>query len=359
MRKAKIVIGSLLPCLIIMFSSPAKAQSTNLKNEEIKVNYVALPSHPVLDESMRTYSIAIQCSQLVEQAYASDLIKDRIVLHGFEKVNERGFLTIEIKINDIIIDNVEYEKSEEVEKDEDGNVISRKYYFTPIISYESSVSYQIIDPREKPLAYYMNDDYEYETSSRYESKKKAEAFVSNNLNELKNSFYEELIDTLIRSISYKINGLYGYVPIKTTANLAVLSSKKHPEYEDHQSNYRQIATYFKEMKYNLPTDGIFNKVKPVIAYYESLIPKYADPKKSREKKMRYASYYNIAQLYYYLDMPDKTIEYANKLIENGTNKSKGKRLIDKANVLKKRFKTNGLSSRHFEVITTDITSEKG
>ncbi|WP_036155364.1 hypothetical protein [Maribacter forsetii] len=346
----------LIIAVLILISYSLKAQNANLKTETIHVNYVKLPSTPILDKSLQTYSIDIRCSDLVEKAYSTNALKDDIVLQGFEKINDNGSVQIQIQINDVIIEKVEFAKTEEIEKNDEGKVISSKSFYTPIITYKTSAAYKIIDLKGESKLFNLSEGEKLNTSLKYSTLAKAEDYVSNNLTELKNRFYKEIVDLIKSRVSYKINDLYGYKPISTNVDMEVIGAKKHPEFQGHQKNYLKIKELFKTMKYNLPVDVILGETKPVIEYYKSLINKYTDPKKAKEKKIRYASYYNIAQLYYYLDLPDESIVYANSLIENGVSKGKGKRLVEKATELKARLNANKINSRHFEVFTTDITT---
>ncbi|MBQ0740922.1 hypothetical protein J9332_42275, partial [Aquimarina celericrescens] len=50
-------------------------------------------------------------------------------------------------------------------------------------------------------------------------------------------------------------------------------------------------------------------------------------------------------------------EYANKLIENDYDKGDGKRIITSADKLINLFEVNKTNSRHFEVITEDVSNE--
>lgn len=65
------------------------------------------------------------------------------------------------------------------------------------------------------------------------------------------------------------------------------------------------------MKYDEPTDEIAKEVEPIIAYFNDVVPRF-EGNKRKLRKVRYASYYNIAKIYYYLDMPEKVKKYARK-----------------------------------------------
>ena len=72
-----------------------------------------------------------------------------------------------------------------------------------------------------------------------------------------------------------------------------------------------------------------NELTPIETYLLDVLSKYPDDKKPH-KKMRYATYYNLAQLYLIFDMPEKAIEMGDKY--NRQNKMSK---ISKQNVQKK------------------------
>ena len=66
-------------------------------------------------------------------------------------------------------------------------------------------------------------------------------------------------------------------------------------------------------------------------------------------KMRYASYYNLAKIYYYLDDLDQAIYYYQKVIENDYHEGQSKRNIKAIEKLKDLFSVNQVTSRHFPI----------
>ncbi len=63
--------------------------------------------------------------------------------------------------------------------------------------------------------------------------------------------------------------------------------------------------------------------------------------------MRYASYYNKAKLYLYLDDPDAAIQEAEGLIKNDYDVKDGKKIIETAKKLKELFNKKKVNTRHF------------
>ena len=67
--------------------------------------------------------------------------------------------------------------------------------------------------------------------------------------------------------------------------------------------------------------------------------------------MRYAAYYALGKISYWLDEPDKTIKYGELLIANKFDEKDGKELIQWANDLKKELAKNNLTTRYFVIDT--------
>jgi hypothetical protein len=343
---------------LFAFSIFINAQSTDLDRETFYVSYVRLPTNPVEDESLRTYSIQINSSPMAESAYPSKLLHENITLEGFEKINKNGTIDILLQINDVIITGIKYYESEEVKKDKEGNVISSQKYFKPIIDYKTTASYYIKDQNGARVEYPISDKDQFK-GYKYKTKKEAEKYVSTNLKSLKLGFLKSFIASIPSSINYTINNQFGYDTQKQVGvNLWILDSKKHPEFEGHKKALKQIQDVFATTKYNEPITGLKEKLDPVITYFESVIPKYTDAKKNKHKKMRYASYYNLAKIYYYIDMPDETIKYANMLVENNYDKEDGRQMAELATSLNEKFIVNKTKTRHFEVITTDVSFDE-
>ena len=71
--------------------------------------------------------------------------------------------------------------------------------------------------------------------------------------------------------------------------------------------------------------------------------------KKPHKKMRYATYYNLAQLYLIFDMPEKAIEMGDKIIANDYDTRDGKKFKEEAEKLIHLMNINHTKTRHFSV----------
>ena len=191
------------------------------------------------------------------------------------------------------------------------------------------------------------------TSSEFSSRNSANQHYNDNRYKLRNDEAAVHKKDIKNSISTYLNNHYGYQIRNTKDYFRILGKKKHPEYAKHTEAYNESKQVFAKMKSNEPFSKFENEFTNVVAYFEDVVTRYPGPKK-KDKKIRYASYYNLAKLYYYLDNVEKTKEYGQKIIDNDHSKFDGKTFIRMSNSLDKLFKANKTKSRHRDVVTNDL-----
>lgn len=334
--KQLLLLGALLLC----FNS--FAQSTNLDREKFHVSYVKLPTEPILDNSKRTYSINI----------------NGVAINGFSKVNSPGVLDINYTFSGTTVGEVKIDKEKHQKTDKDGNVTSTWYTYKVNTTFSSGAAINVVN---------SNTDQSYEknfsastdySSNDFTSYYKAEKHYAINKYDIKSNQRSKHQSSLKSSVKSYLNSKYGYVPYNTDQNyLWILASKKHPETKKHHEAYDKMKVIFSKMKYDEPVDEMAKELEPVIAYFNDVIPRYEGTKR-KMRKVKYASYYNLARIYYYLGMPEKVKENAQKIIDNDYDKSDGKYFLRIAESLAKSLATNKMKSRHMKIVTEDISSAK-
>ena len=111
------------------------------------------------------------------------------------------------------------------------------------------------------------------------------------------------------------------------------------------------------MNANTPTGAVREQLKPVINYFEKIKTEY-DGTSKHDRKIRYASYFNLAVLYYYLDDPQSMMKEANGLVLNDFDARDGKNLEETASWLKNLFQESNIYTRHFPINTTSFKGPK-
>ncbi|MUU78631.1 hypothetical protein [Winogradskyella endarachnes] len=332
---------NILTLTLILFTYALSfSQGANLDREYFNVSYVKLPTHPILNNLKRTFSTN----------------KRAISLSGFSRVNKNGTLDINYRFNGTNVGDVEIKKTKHEKKDDDGNVVSTSYTYKIHVTYTSSASIAVSNS-ENIENDYQNDFSEKDNyqSRDFKTYRAAQDYYNNNRNNLRNTYSSDHQKAILNSINYNLNTIYGYqITNKRSEHFWILGKKKHPEYQKHIEAFEAMKTAFSKMKSNESVDELKTELAPIMDYFTSLVSKYNGTKK-KDAKMRYASFYNMAKMYYYLDMPEETKIYAQKLIDNDYDKSDGKYFIRIADQLIERFNANNTNTRHFEVLTEDLS----
>ena len=130
----------------------------------------------------------------------------------------------------------------------------------------------------------------------------------------------------------------------------IIDSRKHPEYNAYRQAFRQINEVLFSMNANSSIEEARVQLKPVIDYFEKIKENYSSGSK-HDRKIRYASYFNLAELYYYLDEPQAMMKEANGLELNDFDAKDAKGFIQTATWLKNLFQQNNIYTRHFAINT--------
>lgn len=328
------------PFIIALFlASLTFSQSANLDREYFKVSYVELPLKPILDAEKRTYSSNYNC-----------------VIPGYNRINSNGSLDVNYRFLGTEIGEVDIKKTTHEKKDDDGKVISTTYTYNCYVTYTSKGSLDVINSVTPSYNYSTT----YKESKNYKSKDftsryEAQNYYNDNRYVIRNKERDAHKKEIEEDVSSYLISNYGYSIRNSSDQLWILGKKKHPEYNLHNEFSDKAKEVFKKMKHDELVDGLKSEFKPIIDYFESVIPKYPGTKK-KQKKIRYASYYNISKIYYYLDDLEKAKEYAEKLIANDQGKASGKTMLRSVNRLTKLFNLNKVTTRHMKVVTKNTAN---
>lgn len=325
--------------LFLICYSFSYAQSSNLDRENFNVSYVKLPSNPILDDSKRTYSSNTGA----------------ITISGFSRLKSNGTIDINYTFNGTEIGEVNINKRKIEKKNKEGKVISTSYKYKVTVPYNSTAIMTVsnaITAESYEKTFSESTVYE---SSEYDSYNAAQNHYNNNRSTLRNKYKSSHSSNLKSNAKSHLDYTYGYIPYENKYEYFwILSSKNHPEYGKHQEAYQKLKTIFDGMKYDQPIENLNAEVIPIIDYFNDVAARFPGDKR-KIRKIRYASYYNIAKIYYYLDQPEKTREYAQKIIDNDYDKGDGESFLSDADKLAEKLKINEIDSRHLAVVTEDLS----
>lgn len=338
--------------LLLAFSASSLtfAQKVDLDRSYAPVSYKALPTKP-LGLEYKTYSVETKLSAQIAKEVPAEEIIGKVDLAGFKKVTENSDLTITVSVEDLSISRTEVKSREEVKKDKNGNVESRKYYYWLEIDYSIVARADLFDkktnktlesiPLDNRIGYHTNKSGEV---SSYNGARDSYAL---NKEMVIHNLIKGSVDSYYERINGQFSTNYGFRPAQENVLLWINGGKKHPEFEPYAKADSDMKQAFAMLSPDSPVDQAKEAFAPAMEYLNGLLQKYTADEKA-DKKLRYSAYFNLGQIYLFLDMPDEAIKMGEALIVNDYDTSDGKRIVKEANELKAIFAKNKIASRHFD-----------
>jgi len=344
----------LILCSSLLFVS-AFAQRVDLDRFKFTASYRDFPNEPLPIE-YKTYNVRIEASPSLGLGYTAANLESMINIEGLKKVTGTGHVTIIAILDDIVIEKTETKERVQVTKDKN-NVEITKSFFSTEMTYSFSARATIYDYRGSTVTsnYILFDRENKRTYKTPEFSNPVDA--ANNFNnkalETRTNLAKQLVNGAVSNLNSYLNQTYGYSIQKVSDIFWVLNNKKHPEYSEQQKAWNNFKNAIVLMSPDEPLDKVKEKLKPVIAYYDKVKTLYAGSDKEA-RKLRYASYFNLAKIYLYLDDPTAAMREADALAMNDYDESDGRNLRAVAESLDEQLKKNNASTRHFPVVSTSF-----
>jgi hypothetical protein len=347
----------LLAAFALLITALGYGQKVDLDKYNFTFEYRDLPRSP-LDRSYNTFSVVVNAPSSVRMNYSEKGLEQMVNIEGWKKLEEKGHVIVEANLDDLIISSSAVKDRFEVLKDKDGKETGKKYYYWVEATYTWNGKMAIKDYKGNSIntySYGTGSSYSTWKSSEYGTYKEAADYYNNNKYELKGQLVRTQINDAFTSLNGSLSTSYGYSERKDYEILWIMDSKKHAEHEAQQQAWATFKEAVASIKsFELP-DATREKLTSLLGYFDNVITKYPTEDKG-DKKLRYASFYNKAKIYLYLDNPEKAIEEADKLIANKYDEGDGKRIKKEAESLIELFKKNEKTSRHFSI---DVSSANG
>jgi hypothetical protein len=336
--------------LVAVSFSIVKAQRVDLDRFNFTASFRNFPEEPLQGE-FKTYNVRIEASPSLGLGYGAYNMENMIDIEGMKRVTGTGHITILTMLDDIVIEKSEIKERVEIKKDRQ-NVEIKKSFFSTEMTYSFSARATVYDFKGNTI---LNNYslFERDHKRTYKSTEFASpAEASNNFNgkilETKSGIARQLVNNVISTLNNLLNTRYGFATQKVNDIFWILNNKKHPEYSEQQKAWNNFKNAIILMSPDEPLDKVKEKLKPVIAYFEKVKSSYTGSDKEA-KKLRYASYYNLAKIYIYMDDPAAAIREADALAMNDYDESDGRNLRAIAENLDARLKKNNANSRHFPI----------
>lgn len=299
--------------LLIVLTGKTQAQKVDLDRYNFTASYRDLPNMQI-DTSFHTFEFSVEMGPLMKLSLGKDQPEESIYIEGMRKLPAAAHLKVKLVMEDLVIVKSDVQQREEARKDKNGQIIGKTIYYAPVLTYTYGATVSVTD--------YLGHSYQqYQAVNRadqfqYRGIESGNRFAATNL--LLNMFSltaivsKEVLYKTINRLSQDLSYNYGFIDRNITEDVWLLDSKKHPEYLAFRQNWGIIKNALFRMSPNEPIDQIREEVKPAIAYFEKIKKKYNSNSKA-DRKLRYATHYLLAKLYYYLDDPDNQAREAGKL----------------------------------------------
>jgi len=331
------------------------AQRVDLDRFNFTASFRDFPDEPLPNE-YKTYNVRIEAAPSLGLGYSASNLENLINIEGLKKVTGTGHITVIAILDDIVIEKTETKERVQVTKDKNNVEISKSYFSTEM-TYSFSARATVYDYKGNTVIsnYILFERENKRTFKTPEFSNPVDA--ANNFNnkalETKANLAKQLVSGAVSNLNNYLNTNYGYAIQKVNDIFWVLNNKKHPEYGEQQKAWNNFKNAIILMNPDEPLDKVKEKLKPVIAYYDKVKTIYTGSDKEA-RKLRYASYYNLAKIYLYLDDPAAAMREADALAMNDFDESDGRNLRAVAESLDEQLKKNNASTRHFPVVISSF-----
>jgi hypothetical protein len=339
--------------LFILFLLPlalAAQKSVDLDRFYFTVQYRSLPKLR-LDSTYRTYNVLVETSKLMQPFLQEMAPEKTVLLEGWRRLQHDGHITVKVKLEDLLPESVSVKERAENIKDKNGQVTGTRIYYHQEVVYTFAATANITDYKGIHVMDQELADRGYKQlykSPEFTMNKLAESYFMINALTITKDLYRNCVNRAMHYLSERITDNFGFSEVTVNDHMWIVDSRKHPEYSAHRQAFQNLKQVLFDMNANKSIEGMREQLKPVIEYFEKIKKRYTSTKK-HDRKIRYASYFNLAVLYYYLDDPQSMMKEANGLVLNDFDSKDGKAFEQTATWLKNLFQQTNIYTRHFNI----------
>lgn len=314
------------------------SQKVDTDRKLVSVNVTAFPENNRLkDHNAFKVNISAPKGFWYSRKVQQIDVDNKLYLRGFQKVKENNDF-----IMDVIIEN--FQQTENVinnttETDFKGkktNYFYHKYSFYIPITVRLLENSGTIIFTEVMADVKQQKTWTSEKSTDYEQVKKN----ANNFDKKFNELISDYLNTIFDDIPDRLTNYFGYGTKGEWAQIYLLDSKKHPEYQAYKMAFDTMKQILKSVKSGCDVAYFQNKAAGPIKYFEDLLPKLSATDKEQNKLLE-ATLINLMDLNFFTDNFTKFREYADKLLamnEKGNNEKY--KVLDLERILKRMEASN-------------------
>ena len=336
--------------LFIIITLVSTAQSVDLDRFYFNATYRELPRKG-LDTSWRTFAVAVETGPLCKLVMKDDMLTELVNIEGWRRLDNNAHILVRTRLEDVIVEKSQVRERQEILKDKQGKQTGIRRYYAMQLTYSYAAHTTVTDYTGRLLEQFpavdRNVKHTY-TGQEYATKAEAELHFAYNAMHVSSEIMRRVATNTFEELGNRLSTQYGYTQRTVNDFMWILDSRKHPEYEAHRKAFGIVKQAMFQMNADEPVDKVREMVQPAIDYFEKVKKRYPSTNK-KERKLRYASFYNLAKIYLYLDDPDAAMHEATALVMNDFDARDGRVLENVANDLKSLLQQNKVKSRHFPV----------
>jgi hypothetical protein len=340
-------------CLAVILLLPislSAQKKVDLDKFRLTVQYRSLPKQR-LDSTYRTYNVEVEGTKLMKSFLQEMSPEKTVLLEGWRKLSHDGHITVKVKLEDMLPESVSIKERIENIKSKTGQITGTRTYYHEEVKYTFAATASIYDykgahVKDEVLAS-RNHKLIY-NSPEFAFKKLAEGYFMLNALSTSGDLYRNCVNRAIHDLNESITYDFGFSEVTARDYMWIIDSRKHPEYSEHRQAFQKLNNVLFGMNASQSLEGAKIELKPVIDYFERIKKEYSSNSR-HDRKIRYASYFNLAVLYYYLDDPQMMMKEASGLILNDFDSRDGKAFEESALRLKELFQQSNIYTRHFSI----------
>jgi hypothetical protein len=336
---------------LLLLSGPLFAQkNVDLDRFRFSVQYRDLPQMPV-DSTYRTYHVEVETTQAMQYLIREMTPERSVLIEGWKKLSEDGHIGIQIKLGDLLPESFSIKERTEPIKGANGVITGNRTLYRQEVVYTFSANAVITDYKGLHIMDQELAGRQYKKvyrSPEFPVKQLAEGYFMVNSLSLTRDLFRSSVNEAMHSLSTRLSDNFGFREVSSNDFIWIIDSRKNAEYEANRKAAQLTTEVLFSLTANESSENIREKLKPAIDYYERMKSRYTSSSK-HDRKIRYASYFNLAVIYYYLDDPMAMLKEAKGLELNDYDAKDARGFVQTATWLKNLFEKNNIYTRHFTI----------
>jgi len=344
-----------LPALLLLPFALAAQKSVDLDKYRFTVQFRSLPAMRI-DSTYRTYHMEVEATKMMQPFFNELQPENTVRLDGWRRLPQNGHLSVNVKLGDLLPGDVSVKQRVVTTRNGNGQTTGSKIFYYQEVVYTFEAEAVITDYRGQHILDQQLAGRNYKRiykSPEFALRALAEGYFVVNSMAITRELYRESVNRAMHALDERLNEQFGFRAVSVNDNMWRIDSRKHPEYSDWQKALGVVQDVLFSMDAATPITGAKEKAKPAIDYFERIKRNYSSSSR-HDRKIRYACYYNLAVLYYYLDDPQAMMKEANGLVLNDFDPKDGMAFERTATWLRNLFQQNNIYTRHFPINTEEF-----